>query len=212
MTTTSEASPLREAPGSKTGKDKVFIPQSPVSFTGGNPAKMLSTQDRAKLLMIFNDTRKGAKTYTVEITYIKQTESEPRIEGADYQTPSGVSPRVHMGQVINAKLSQFGNWYIVLADTLRANQGEQGYSTLRLTGIKSLKVHAVKPGPAVKDAPSPLEGAFQAITPVTEAITPVAAETSVAETFENSTQAVITEVPTEAPVATSTWRDLADLV
>ena len=99
---TQETPTVTLATETKTVKSKPFIPQSPVIFFGGNPAKGITSREKALLLKVFNKTRTGEKVYTVEILYEKQTDAAPRVEGPDYQAPTGISPKVHMGQVIKA--------------------------------------------------------------------------------------------------------------
>lgn len=127
--------------------EKIFRPQPPVVFPNGNPATKLKPRERAVLMKVINRTRSGEKTYQVELSYVRQTDAEPRIEPEDFQIPSGVSYNVHMGTVIKAQLSQRGDFFLTLADALRQNRGETGFTSLRLAGLRSFRIVTEDPGP-----------------------------------------------------------------
>jgi hypothetical protein len=130
---------------------RTFIPQSQVIFDGGNPATKLRGNEKASLLRVINKTRSGENLFTVELTYDKQTEAPNRNAPDDFQIPSGVSSKLHLGVVVNARKSQEGNWFLTLSDSLRQNRGVNGYTSVRLSGIRSFKVLTCDPGPLSKD-------------------------------------------------------------
>lgn len=130
--------------------EKPFVPQSPVIFVNGNPAKGLKGNERAQLLMIINKTRSGEKTYVIEVTYQRVSRGAPRIAGEDFQAPSGVAHNIHQGTVLNARETQEGNWILLIDDNLRRNAGEIGFTSLRLDGLRKLTLQATKPGPLPK--------------------------------------------------------------
>lgn len=139
---------IATAPVSATAKP--FVPQSPVVFHAGNPAKGLNSKARAKLLKIINKTRTGEKKYVIEVTYKRISHGAPRISGQDFQAPSGVAHNVHQGTVLNARETQEGNWILLIDDTLRRNAGQTGYTSLRLDGLRSLVEQTSVPGPLPK--------------------------------------------------------------
>lgn len=126
---------------------KPFEPKPKVVFTNGNPSKKLNSRDRLRILKIFNQTRTGKRHFTVEILYDKQTDAKPRIHGPDFQAPTGISMTHHLGLVCKAEISKEGKFYITLIDSLRQNRGKVGFSSLRLEGIKSLKIITENDGP-----------------------------------------------------------------
>lgn len=129
-----------------TPKSRTFIPK-PGLVLEGNPARKLSSRDRARLLKVFNQTRTGKAHFVVEVAYDKQTDAKPRINGSDYQAPSSQSCKTHIGLVTKADRSREGNYYITVLDSARANMGQSGWTNLRLAGIKSLKVVTSAVGP-----------------------------------------------------------------
>lgn len=136
------------APVSATAKP--FTPQSRVVFTNGNPAKGLKGNERAKLLKIINQTRSGQKTFVIEVTYKRISHGAPRLNGPDYQAPSGVAHNVHQGMVLNARETQEGNWILLIDDNLRRNAGQSGFTSLRLDGLRSIKEQTALPGPLAR--------------------------------------------------------------
>jgi len=135
--------------------EKPFVPQSPIVFYGGSPAKGLNGRERAALLKVINKTRSGEKTYAIEVTYKRISDGAPRQEGVDFQAPSGVAHNVHQGTVLNARMTQEGNYILLIDDTLRRNLGQTGFTSLRLDGLRSLKVQAETDGPLPKPKGTP---------------------------------------------------------
>jgi len=125
---------------------KPFLPK-PTLVLDGNPARKLPSRDRARLLKIINQTRTGKAHFTVEVVYDKQTDAPPRIAGEDYQAPTGVSSKVHVGLVVKADRSKDGNFYITVKDSLRDNRGQAGFTAMRVEGIRALKVLTEDAGP-----------------------------------------------------------------
>lgn len=130
---------------------KTFEPKGPVVFTGGNPAKDLTSRERAKLLSVFNQTRKGEKSFVVEVTYVKQTNAENRLAPQDFQPVPGTPRQTHVGLIVKAEKSANGDFYITLADHNRCDAGKIGYTSMRLSGLKSFKVLKTVPGLAIID-------------------------------------------------------------
>ncbi len=129
-----------------------FIPMEPLVLIG-NPARKLSPRDRARLLKIVNKTRTGKKHFTVEVTYDKQTDAPARIDPEDYQKPEAVSCKTHLGLVVNAKMSKAGDFFLTVLDSMRQNQGAQGFTSMRLSGIRKLRIITENDGPV---PPKPL--------------------------------------------------------
>lgn len=140
-------STVANAPASQPTEAKVFKAQPPVVFTTGNPAKGIGGAARAALLKCVNRTRSGEKLYTIDVKYECVTDSPRRHAPADYQIPFGVSHKLHTGVVVNARETQAGNWILVLKDTMRADQGEAGFTSLRLDGLRSFKIVKESDGP-----------------------------------------------------------------
>ncbi len=127
-------------------KPKLFQPRPALVLTN-NPARKLSSRNRARLLKIFNQTRTGRKHFVIEILYNKQTDTDPRIHGEDYQAPSMVPTTLHCGLVTRCDISKDGNFYLTILDSMRTNKGAQGWTSARLSGIKSLKIITENDGP-----------------------------------------------------------------
>lgn len=125
---------------------KAFVPQDKLVLVG-NPARKLSPRDRARLLKVINQTRTGKAHFTVEVTYDKQTDAAPRIQGQDFQAPTGISTKVHVGLVVKAALSKEGHFYITVKDSLRENRGQAGFTAMRLEGLRSFKILTEDAGP-----------------------------------------------------------------
>jgi len=127
-------------------KPKLFQSKPALVLTG-NPARKLSSRNRCRLLKVFNQTRTGRKHFTVEIDYEKQTDADNRMHPEDFQAPSGIPMTRHVGLVCKSEISQEGKFYITLVDSMRQNRGKQGYTSIRLEGIKSLKIITENDGP-----------------------------------------------------------------
>lgn len=140
-------SSVANAPASQPTEAKVFKPQAPVVFTTGNPATGIGGAARAALLKCINRTRSGEKLYTIDVKYECVTDSPRRHAPADYQIPHGVSHKLHSGLVVNARETQAGNWILVLKDTMRSDQGQAGFTSLRLDGLRSFKILTEEDGP-----------------------------------------------------------------
>lgn len=123
-----------------------FIPQERLVLEG-NPARKLNSRDRARLLKIVNQTRSGKAHFEIEIDYNKQTDAAPRIKGKDYQAPSVVSTMTHFGLVTSAKHCKNGGYIINVLDVLRQNKGQPSFTSIRLEGIKRLKIVSENKGP-----------------------------------------------------------------
>jgi hypothetical protein len=123
-----------------------FIPKGKIVLEG-NPARKLSSRDRARLLRVLNATREGRAHFVVELTYDKQTDADPRRNGPDFQAPAGVSLKSHIGLLVKAEKSKEGHFYVTIKDSLRTNQGQIGFTSMRLEGIRSFKIVTETPGP-----------------------------------------------------------------
>ena len=125
---------------------KAFEPKAPLTLEG-NPARKLSSRERAVLLKVINKTRTGKAHFAVEVTYDKVTSVAPRIANEDYQVPAGTSCKLHSGLVVKAEKSKDGAFYITVKDSLRENMGQSGFTAMRLEGIRSLKILKEVEGP-----------------------------------------------------------------
>lgn len=130
---------------------KPFVPKPPVVFHGGNPARGLKATEKASLLKVFNETRKGEKAFVVEVVYEKQTDAAIRTSPDHYQNAPGVDARTHVGLVIKADQGRNGEFYITLADHNRCDAGEIGYTSMRLSGLRKFKRIKEVPGLGIID-------------------------------------------------------------
>jgi hypothetical protein len=164
----SVANALASQPTRTQTQVRPFVPhQGKVVFSNGNPAKGINSRSRAKLLKVINETRTGAKLFTIDVAYECVTESPRRHIPADYQAPPTVSKKLHSGVVVNARETQAGNWILVLKDTMRSDRGEAGYTSLRLDGLRSFKVQIEDDGPL---APRPVSDLLDGDTGVIDIV------------------------------------------
>src|SRR5579871_4741998 len=82
---------------SQTTTVKPFAPLAPVDASAVAKADKLTQDERDALLCAINGTRLGLFTFSVAVTYDKQTDAKARIEGADYLGLPGTTCKLHLG-------------------------------------------------------------------------------------------------------------------
>jgi hypothetical protein len=125
--------------------EKAFEPLPPVAWVS---APGLTPQEAARLLEVINGVRSGEHTYSVSITYDKQTKARPRIEGEHYQALPGVTCKLHTGTILAAPTNKKGEIYLRIRDAARAPvpgetqepDAEAGWTCVKPEGISSFRV------------------------------------------------------------------------
>lgn len=125
---------------------KVFTPELPVAdldcpLLKGKPI------DKRDLMMAINLTRLGVNTLVVSVTYEIQVGDDLRTPPTDFVEVTGVSPKLHIGAMTTATFNKDKQFYIRLADTLRSNGLDTGYTSMRVSGITSFKILQMFAGP-----------------------------------------------------------------
>lgn len=125
-----------------------FKPEPPLARV---EAPLLPPRERVLLLLAINAVRAGSHHFTVSILYDKQfPEYPPRIADRDYVQVRGVQDdgKPHIGVLVAATIGKTHGLYIRMADVLRADGENIGYTSMSPKGIYSFQILSTFLGPA----------------------------------------------------------------
>lgn len=129
---------------------EAFKPEPPLASID---APLLSPVQRVVFLLAVNAVRAGAHHFNVAINYDKQFEEyPPRIANKDYIEVEGISAngKIHIGVLVAAHVGKVHGLYIRIADVLRSDGENVGYTSMNPRGIRSFQILSMFKGPATR--------------------------------------------------------------